>query len=100
MQAKLVRQFQMVKKDRCELCGCNSNLTTHHIMNGAYRKKSEEYGGVMTLCFGCHRKVHDSPEVQKALKQRYQARFELLYSHEKWMELFHKNYLERNEEDD
>ena len=51
----------------------SSDLECHHIMHGtANRKISEHYGLKVWLC---------------------QKRFEQIFSHEEWMNLFMKNYL-------
>ncbi|MBQ7534111.1 MAG: hypothetical protein IJT43_00650, partial [Stomatobaculum sp.] len=48
----------------CFLCGRNGMddpLDTHHIFNGASRKKSEAYGLTVRLCHGrCHQNGPDS----------------------------------------
>ena len=61
---------------KCFLCGRNGStdpLDRHHIFNGAYRKKSEQYGLVVRLChYRCHLygkyAVHNNPETRMYLK--------------------------------
>jgi len=81
----------------CYLCGRKTCLERHHIMAGvANRKISEKYGIWLYLCADCHRGT-EGAQYDKSLnlkiKQIGQQAFEQLYSHEKWMELFGKNYL-------
>lgn len=82
---------------RCWVCG-SYNTVEHHVFFGsANRKKSEEYGLKVYLC-GTHHNasdkgVHFNPTLDKTLKQFAQKKFEEKYSHEKFMEVFHKNYL-------
>jgi len=59
---------------KCFLCGRNGStdpLDRHHIFNGAYRKKSEQYGLVVRLChyrlYGKYA-VHNNPETRMYLK--------------------------------
>lgn len=80
--------------DVCYVCG-KPRQQFHHIMNGAYRKKSEKYGLIIPICEQCHREVHDSgnQELNKKLKAIAEADFIQIYSYEAWMENFHKNYM-------
>ena len=44
---------------RCEGCGTDSNLNTHHILvTPNSHKKIDENWNLMLLCGDCHRKVH------------------------------------------
>lgn len=75
-----------------------AGLHKHHIMFGtANRKLAEKYGVWCWLCPGHHEfgpeAVHRCRETDLYLKKLAQTRFEEIYSHEKWMELFGKNYL-------
>ena len=61
---------------KCFLCGRNGStdpLDRHHIFNGAYRKKSEQYGLVVLLChYRCHLygpyAAHNNPDTRMYLK--------------------------------
>ena len=61
---------------KCFLCdrnGSSDPLDRHHIFNGAYRKKSEKYGLVVSLChYRCHifgkYAVHNNPDTMLYLK--------------------------------
>lgn len=80
--------------DVCYVCG-KPRQQFHHIMNGAYRKKSEKYGLIVPICEQCHREVHDSPdqELNKKLKAIAQADFMKDHSFAEWLRIFGKSYL-------
>ena len=80
--------------EHCFLCHKKAQQT-HHVMNAAYRKKSDKYGLIVPLCCECHRLVHDEPsqETNKRLKALAQAEFMMIYSYDVWMHEFHKNYM-------
>ena len=76
----------------------SDGLECHHIMHGtANRKISEHYGLKVWLCPEHHRTgkeaVHKCRETDLKLIEKGQKRFERLFSHEEWMNLFMKNYL-------
>ena len=82
-------------KKKCYVSGATYNLDLHHVMTGtANRKISEKWGLTVWLRHDIHMDLHDrNKELEIRLKQDAQRVFEKLYSHEKWMELFRKNYL-------
>lgn len=79
---------------RCELCGRHGETETHHIFNGAYRKKSEEYGAVIPVCRICHNAIHAKAELRKVLKLKYQIKIEKEHglTDEQFIQLFGKSY--------
>lgn len=80
----------------CYLCGRQTGLETHHIMAGMNRKLSEKYGLTVRLCHNCHTGDHGAQydkELNRRLKAEAQEAFEVIYGHQKWMEVFRKNYL-------
>ena len=88
----------------CFLCrlekdiGTTKNLEKHHFMHGtANRKLAEQWGLWGYLCKQHHtdgpEAVHNNRATDLFLMQIAQGRFEKLYSHEKWMEIFGKNYI-------
>jgi len=82
----------------CYLCGGQVGLEKHHILGGtANRKCSETWGVWVWLCGEkCHRGVDGAQynkDLNLRLKQDGQRAFENLYGHDKWMEIFMKNYL-------
>jgi hypothetical protein len=80
--------------DVCYVCG-KPRQQFHHIMNGAYRKKSEKYGLIIPICEKCHREVHDSPnqELNRKLKADAQATFMMEHTYAEWLREFGRNYL-------
>ena len=83
--------------ESCQLCGSFRQLETHHIFNQAYKKKSEKYGFLLTLCNSCHtgRKdsVHNNADLRKELKRMAQTEFEKTHSREEFISEFGRNYL-------
>lgn len=76
----------------------------HHVMHGmANRKLSEHYGLKVYLCPYHHRTgpgaVHTCKQTDLYLKQDAQRAFKQKYSHERWMKVFGRNYLEPGEPD-
>lgn len=83
---------------KCWVCGVTYGLHHHEVFFGtANRKKSIEYGLQVWLCprhhNGSNDGVHFNPTLDLILKKFAQKKFEEKYSHEKFMEVFHKNYL-------
>ena len=82
----------------CYICGRKTSLERHHVLGGtANRKLSEHYGLWVWLCHECHTGTEGAQydkHKNLALKAQAQLAFEAVYSHEKWMEVFRKNYLE------
>ena len=83
----------------CYLCGGTQNLERHHCLYGtANRKQADKYGLTVMLCSRCRRDnrfgVHGlNKQADLRLKRVAQITFEAKYSHEKWMEIFKRNYL-------
>lgn len=94
------RNKSIVQEDmtKCFVCGATQNLHTHEIFFGtANREKSIEWGCYLKLCGRHHNQsnagVHFNKQLDINLKQHAQRKFEELYGHDKFMEVFHKNYL-------
>lgn len=86
-------------KDKCFLCGYPLGLEKHHIFFGKNRKHADKYGLTIYLCAECHRGsvgVHgkNGHIIDSNLKQFAQKKFEIHFGHEKFMQIFKKNYLE------
>ena len=85
----------------CYLCGSTHNLEVHHIFSGSNRKLSTRYGLVVTLCANCHRGingVHNNAEKMKYLREIGQAAFEKEYASLNFLKIFHRNYLEKDDD--
>lgn len=101
--SKSIIQAHTDRQNReCFLCrqGTSANLShegleKHHFLHGtANRKLAEKWGLWGYLCPLHHYEIHNSNrEKDLFLMQVAQARFEKLYGHEKWIEVFGKNYL-------
>ncbi len=75
-----------------------SGLQEHHVMSGtANRRLSEQYGLKVYLCVEHHTggsmAVHRNINVQRVLQRKAQETFEEMYSREKWMEVFGRNFI-------
>ena len=79
----------------CYISGSRYNLDCHHCIPGtANRKLSEKYGLTVWLRHDIHMDLHErNNDLKMQLKQDAQRAFEEKYSHEKWMEVFGRNYL-------
>lgn len=80
----------------------HTGLHRHHVMFGTgNRKLSEHYGLWVWLCVAHHEygpeAVHTNREIREMLCQEAQRVFEGKYSHEKYMEVFGKNWLDDDE---
>ncbi len=79
--------------DRCYICGA-TNIHKHEMIPGtANRQKCKDYGLVVALCPRHHSIAHENTELSLYLKCKAQRAFEAEYSHEKFMETFHHDYL-------
>lgn len=83
---------------KCWFCGRTSYLHDHHIFFGPNRKNSEKYGMKVWLCVRHHTVeqtgVHHNRVMDLRLKRIAQSKFEEIHGHDKYMEVFGKNYLE------
>lgn len=93
------RDKSIVQKDmsRCYICGTTKGLHTHEVFYGsANRKKSIQYGCYVSLCGRHHNLsndgVHFNKQLDTTLKRVTQECFEGLHGHDKFMEVFRKNY--------
>ena len=81
----------------CLVCG-SPYVEEHHVLPGtANRKKSEMFGLKVYLCHEHHqgnRGVHHDARLRRELERMAQEEFEKTHTHEEWMNIFHKNYLE------
>lgn len=65
-------------------------------MNGANKKKAEQYGLILPLCINHHtgaEGVHTKPERMLACRQMAQRKFEEEHTRDEWVKIFGKNYL-------
>ena len=83
--------------EHCFICGSSSRIAIHHCLFGtSNRKLSDKYGLTIPLCIDCHtgnKGVHNNYQLNLYVKRIAQAKFEKKYGHEKFMEVFMKNWL-------
>lgn len=88
----------MQNKPQCWVCG-SPKVELHHVFYGTgLRELSDKYGCTVYLCPTHHRDrdegVHFDRELDSLIKRMTQRRFEREYSHEKFVQVFGRNYLE------
>ena len=84
-----------ITKD-CYFCGSTQGLERHHCFGGvANRPLSEKYGAYLNLCKNCHLSITSNKDIilVTRLKKDAQGRFEALWGHDKFIEVFRRNYL-------
>ena len=80
-------------KGVCFICGRRGVTHRHHCLHGSRRKQAEKFKLTVYLCQRCHQELHDHGVYDLELEQLAQKKFEEVYGHEKFMEVFGKNYL-------
>ena len=84
-------------KKECYVTHTTQGLHLHHCIYGANRKNSDKYGLVVWLHYEFHTGkygVHNgNKELDSELKELAQRKFEEIYGHDKFMEIFKKNYI-------
>ena len=82
---------------KCYITGSTENLHQHHIFAGSRRKASDKWGCWVWLRADWHNMadygVHFNRELDEKLKCEAQLAFERIHSHQKFMDVFGKNYL-------
>lgn len=93
-------------KKECFFCRTTQNLEDHHIFFGEKNRKwSEKYGLKVWLCPYDHRDSKTGVHGQavwkrKQLEKIAQKFFEEQYNHEKFMQVFGRNYLDEEAGED
>lgn len=78
----------------CWVTGSQTDLDLHHIYHGPRRKAADEWGCWVWLRHDVHMTLHScATDLDNGLKRLCQERFEKLYGHDKFMEVFGKSYL-------
>lgn len=87
-------------KKECYVCGSELNLHLHHIIFGKNRKKADEDGLVVYLCWEHHegtKGVHGKKGkwLDQFLKKRAEEKWITYYkkTEENFIKRYHKNYL-------
>ena len=90
-------QSILQEEKRCFLTGRIDDLHQHHVYGGSRRKASDKWGCWVWLTAERHNmsnhSIHHNHELDIELKQTCQTRFEELYGHDKFMQVFGKSYL-------
>lgn len=85
------------ERKECYLTGATQGLHKHHVYAGPRRKASEKWGCWVWLRGDWHNLasygVHFDRELDMQLKRVCQLQFERLYGHDKFVEVFGKNYI-------
>lgn len=94
MRNKSILQSDMSK---CYVCGQPKECIHEVYFGNANRQKSIRYGCYVALCNNHHNMkgygVHFNKALDLNLKQDCQKKFEEIYDHDKFMEVFHKSYI-------
>ena len=87
----------MQDRKECYITHSTERLHKHHLMRGSHRKAAEKYGCWVWLRNDWHTdasySIHNNPRLEMQLRQICQMNFEKIYGHEKWMQVFGKNYI-------
>lgn len=87
----------MQSSRECYITGDINGLHKHHIFQGVRRKAADAWGCWVWLRWDWHNGsnygVHKNKELDTRLKRACQERFEQIHGHDKFMEVFGKNYL-------
>ena len=88
----------MQDEKECFITHSTYGLQKHHIYGGPFRTKSDKYGCWIWLRHDWHTgtsyAVHSNRKLMLLLRKECQKEFEKKYSHEFFMKLFKKDYLE------
>lgn len=78
----------------CYVTGAVNCLDKHHCFHGSRRKQADKWGCWVWLNHDVHMALHQrNIGLDRDIKSACQKRFEQLYGHEKFMQVFGKNYL-------
>ena len=78
----------------CFLTGSRVQLDQHHVYHGPRREAADRWGCWVWLRHDVHMRLHSrDPGTDQMLKRVCQERFEEMYGHEKFMEVFGKSYI-------
>lgn len=79
---------------KCFITGYEGQLDRHHVFHGPRRKAADKWGCWVWMRHDLHMELHQqNPTLDLMVKRACQERFEELYGHEKFMEVFGKSYL-------
>ncbi len=86
------------RRKKCAMCGRSQRddvtLTTHHVFHGRkYKKLSDKYGFVITLCWECHKRLHSSRVIDRMVQQTMQHEYEKTHSREEFVALMGRSWI-------
>ena len=79
--------------EHCIICGRKRQAIHEIFFGNANRQKSKDWGMTLPLCDEHHQLIHRNRTARIATQKVGQKKFEELYGHEKFMEVFKKNYV-------
>ena len=85
------------RRRECYICRTTAGLEKHHVYAGGRRKAADKWGCWVWLCNAHHTGrfgVQYDARTSRRLKAECQRAFEALYGHERFLEVFGKNYVE------
>ena len=89
----------MQEEKECYITHDTLNLHKHHIYGNYNRNNSEKYGCWVWLRADWHNMaeygVHHDIKLMNRLRKECQEKFEQLYGHDKFMKVFHHDYIEK-----
>ena len=77
----------------CYICQKRRKDDLHELFGGSNRRKSIEWGLVIPICRVCHSEWKTNEEMRKKYQEDGKQKFYKLYSKEKFLEEFGKNYI-------
>lgn len=78
----------------CYVTGSRQRLDCHHVYHGPRRKAADRWGCWVWLRHDVHMALHSGDaDLDRRLKRECQERFEEIWGHEKFMEVFGKSYI-------
>ena len=84
----------MQDEKECYVTGSTNYLDLHHVFQGSRRRLSDKWGCTVWLRHDIHMRLHDSDrELDLKIKRDCQKEFEKRWGHEKFMQVFGRNYL-------
>lgn len=87
----------MQTEKACFITGSTTGLHKHHCYGAGRRKAADDWGCWVWLRYDWHNGAsygaHFNRDLDIRLKQQCQERFEKLYGHEKFMEVFGKSWI-------
>lgn len=82
--------------EKCFICNRQlKKLDKHEALGGANRQKSIQHGLVYYLCRKCHQKADLDKNTRNKLQNYAKKQFIKIYSKEKFLKEFGKNYIEK-----